>query len=152
MKFIADAMLGRLARYLRAAGYDVIYFKQTDDRKMIDTAASQNRIILTRDSLIQKSKPFKDRKPRLLLIESDNYMDQLRQVKHHLGLKLEASFSRCISCNARLKKISKKDYTESIPPFVYRTCNDFWRCTGCKKIYWQGSHCTSIRNTLSSVG
>jgi len=151
MKFIADTMVGRLAKYLRAAGYDVIYHKHIDDQKLIDIAASQDRIILTRDSLMQKSKWFKNKKPILILVENDNYIEQLKQVKGQLGLKLEASFTRCVNCNTKLKKINKQSYREIIPPYVYRTCNQFMQCPGCNKLYWQGSHCTSIRQVLSSI-
>ncbi len=144
-------MLGRLARYLRAAGYDAAYFKKIDDLCLIDIAISQNRIILTRDTLMYKSKSFQQKKPDIAVIKSDNYKEQLKQLKSQLGLKLEASFNRCISCNAELQQADKQYYKHSIPSYVYRTFDHFMICPCCRNIYWQGSHCQSLKKTLESI-
>ena len=52
IKFIADIMVGRLARYLRMAGMDVSYNNHYDDARIIETAKAESRIVLTRDALM----------------------------------------------------------------------------------------------------
>ncbi len=151
MKFIADSMLGRLARYMRAAGYDVAYFKYMDDTSLLELASSQDRIILTRDSLIQRSKTFKEKQPDIILIVSSDYKEQLKQLKDQINLKLDAVFDRCIYCNRRLESVSKEDYKESIPSYPFKTCHSFMRCSACNRLYWYGSHCKKISQTLSSI-
>ena len=34
-RFLADVMLGRLAKWLRILGYDTLYFRDMDDRELI---------------------------------------------------------------------------------------------------------------------
>ena len=50
-------MVGKLARWLRLLGFDVSYYSKIEDAKLIELAANENRIILTRDhELINKIK------------------------------------------------------------------------------------------------
>ncbi|MDP3012568.1 MAG: DUF5615 family PIN-like protein, partial [Candidatus Hydromicrobium sp.] len=59
MKFIADIMVGKLARYMRMAGYDVMYINNASDDQIIKIARETDRIILTRDSLMLARREFK---------------------------------------------------------------------------------------------
>lgn len=56
MKFIADVMLGKLARYLRILGYDTLYSSQMDEEELIRNAIAQKRILLTRRTKMKKRK------------------------------------------------------------------------------------------------
>ena len=49
LRFIVDCMLGKLTRWLRILGHDVSYYRIADDRKLIDLAESEKRILLTCD-------------------------------------------------------------------------------------------------------
>ena len=42
MQFIADAMLGRLARWLRFLGFDVLYFPDISDSELVRIAREQD--------------------------------------------------------------------------------------------------------------
>ena len=55
-KFVADAMLGSLARWLRAIGYDTAYLKNGPDRDVVACALGDNRTILSRDHHFEKMK------------------------------------------------------------------------------------------------
>jgi uncharacterized protein with PIN domain len=43
MKFIADVMLGKLAKYMRMCGYDVQYYNEMDDASLIEKALSEGQ-------------------------------------------------------------------------------------------------------------
>ncbi|MDX6381183.1 MAG: uncharacterized protein QOI57_2207, partial [Rubrobacteraceae bacterium] len=52
MKFLCDAMLGGLAKWLRAAGYDTYYARDgTDisDGSLVRMALEEGRVLLTSD-------------------------------------------------------------------------------------------------------
>ncbi len=48
-RFMVDIKVGRLARWLRAMGYDAALFTGRDDSDMVRTALKEGRIVLTRD-------------------------------------------------------------------------------------------------------
>ena len=137
MKFIADSMLGRLAKWLRLFGYDTVYFKGKADSELIYESIKQQRIILTRDAKISKNRPLK-----IVFIKSENFKDQVRQAAEELGIKFDGKcrFTRCVECNRELAAISKEKVKNAVPCYIYDTCSKFSFCPGCKKIYWEGSH------------
>ena len=57
MKFIADTMLGTLAKWLRIFGFDTIYEAGMDDGEILQLANTENRIILSRDKELCTRKP-----------------------------------------------------------------------------------------------
>src|SRR5215831_881111 len=105
MKFIADVMVGKLARWLRILGFDVAYSNKFDDDELLRIAEEENRIILTRDRGLASRRMT----ARCLLIESDNYKEQVRQVITDFSLERFEIFSRCIECNSELQQVDKED-------------------------------------------
>src|SRR5712692_5896183 len=98
MKFVADKMLGKLAKWLRVIGQDVTYGTHLAGHGLIREARKENRFILTRDRSIGKRNP-----PDYLLIQSDHFREQLKQVIQAYSLDpLKESFTRCIDCNTVL--------------------------------------------------
>src|SRR5215471_2949230 len=94
--FIADVMVGKLARWLRVLGFDVAYSNTYEDDEIVRVAASENRIILTRDTGLAARKLDS----QCLFIESGDYKEQIRQVLSSFSLKDFKVFSRCLECNA----------------------------------------------------
>ena len=76
--FFADAMLGRLARWLRMLGYDTAYEKVISDESLIAGVLTEHRWLLTRDRYLVQRKVVRDRQT---LIVSDHLQDQLRQLR-----------------------------------------------------------------------
>ena len=135
--FVADAMLGRLARWLRFLGFDTLYYPGITDNDIIKISREQKRIILTRDTRLIKRKGIE----AFALIKADDALHQLDEVIELFGLKQFSPLSRCVSCNGRLSEISdKRTIKDSVPEFVFLKSKFFQKCNDCGKIYWEGSH------------
>ncbi len=135
MKFLADAMLGRLAKWLRILGYDTVYFSQIEDSDLVRIARAEGRTLLTRDRELARRKGL-----RCLLIESDRFEEQMRQLLRDLDLDVDISSSRCARCNTVLRPVSKEEVEERVPPYVLRRHEHFSLCPRCDKVYWRGTH------------
>ena len=137
MQFIADAMLGRLARWLRFLGFDVLYFPDISDSELVRIAREQDRRILTRDTRLVQRKGLS----HPLLITANDPLEQLMEVFGSVKMKLVVPLSRCVKCNSPLVPITdKSEIADTVPEFVFLQHNDFLRCTECGKIYWKGTH------------
>jgi len=84
-KFIADVMLGKLARWLRILGYDVAYDPNADDEALVQRAVNEGRILLTKDRRLVERWRKKLRQHGYLLLDSDDWREQLRQTVAHFG-------------------------------------------------------------------
>ncbi len=145
MQFIADAMLGRLARWLRFLGFDTLYYRDITDNKLINIAREQDRFLLTRDTRLIKRKGLRN----YLLIKDNNSYNQLLQVLEELDIREFNSFSRCVACNGKLIKITDKMLIkDAVPEHVFLYCKEFFRCNDCGKIYWEGSHRKKFKENL----
>lgn len=143
MRFIADSMLGRLARWLRLLGFDTLYSPHIDDTLLIKTARDENRVLLTRDTRIVKRRGIQE----FLLLEENDTFAQLKKVIEVYDLLPKESedpcpvcFIRCSLCNTLLEDIPKKDAKPHVPEYVYQTSESFRRCPSCNKFYWRGTH------------
>jgi uncharacterized protein with PIN domain len=134
-KFIADVMVGRLARWLRIMGVDVSYSNTYEDDEILRIAESENRIVLTRDVALAAR-----RRDSCLFIEDDHYKEQIRQVVRAFDLRDFKFFSRCPECNVLLEDINKEAVFEKVPPYVYLTQERFATCPSCGRVYWRGTH------------
>ncbi len=137
MKFIADVMLGRLAKRMRILGFDVRYDRTLDDNEIIRRSLDEDRIILTRDTALAGRPLAKNH----LFISGDDAEDQLRQVLAVVpGAGRARPFSRCSECNEPLNAISRSDARDLVPDHVHATHDVFFRCASCGRVYWKGSH------------
>jgi uncharacterized protein with PIN domain len=146
MKFVADEMLGKLAKWLRILGYDTLYIKNKDDNYLINSAFKEQRMLLTRDTAMVERKYI----PQYILIKSDNYLEQIKQIigEYKIVPNRDMFFSRCLLCNSEIKPILKDDIKEKVPEYVYDTQDNFLFCRKCGKIYWKGSH---IENAMKKI-
>ena len=145
MKFVADVMVGKLARWLRVLGLDVAYSNILTDDEIIRLAESENRIILTRDTGLAARR----KQSSCLFIESDHYKEQVQQVLRSFDLKEFRVFSRCLECNNLLQDIDKEAVFERVPPFVYLTQERFARCPSCDRVYWHGTHTNEMLKRIA---
>ncbi len=144
--FLVDAMLGKLAKKLRLLGYDSFYSSNMEDDKIIQLAKNENRILVTKDvPLTQKAK-----KQEILAVQitSDDEIEQFLQINEKASLgkcTVSGGSSRCPVCNGELQYTEKNDVFEKVPTGVFENMNDFWKCTKCEKIYWEGTHIKNLQ-------
>jgi hypothetical protein len=129
--FVADVMLGRLAKWLRVA-----------------RARREGRILLSRDTRLLVRKAVK----QFIFLESDKVQDQIRQIfEHTRTTDLPRLLTRCLSCNELLNEVPRETVREIVPPYVYQTQAHFKSCPQCRKVYWAGTHRQSVVRTLEAL-
>jgi uncharacterized protein with PIN domain len=148
LRFLADAMLGGLARWLRVLGYDTELAVEGADGVLVRQAATEGRFLLTRD----RGLPQEWRVEGLILVDSDRPLEQLREVVAAKGLKGPwALFTRCTRCNALLERVDPGEVVSTVPPRVLERTREFVRCPTCLRVYWEGSHTHRMRSVLKEV-
>lgn len=152
MRFIVDANVGKLARWLRLMGYDTLFFTGGDDGELISSALREQRVILTRDTHIMEWGVVSKGRVRAILIRDDEVEVQVRQVIRELGLKTGLKpFSICLECNAPLRKVEKADIEQRVPPYVFQTQEQFVECPLCLRVYWRGTHWQGMKKKLEAM-
>lgn len=147
-RFFADAMLGRLARWLRTLGFDCAYENEIEDQELVRRAVAEQRIILSRDRALQQEWHVTG----IRLIESQDLREQLRDVLRSFGLVPALRlFSRCNACNHALRAASKDEVSERVPAHVQSTREVFFECPVCRRVYWEGTHTERIRRVVDEV-
>jgi len=149
MKFIADRMLGKLAKQLRMLGYDTLYYRGEDAYSLIRLARQEGRVILTRNTKLLPRKP----EDLILQMTEDNPLLQLNELiqKGKIEIDEEKLFSRCLLCNAFLDSISRKEVEGKVPDFIFHQHKEFFRCPQCQRIYWPGSHQENMQKKIRAL-
>lgn len=147
-KFVADVMLGRLAKWLRIAGFDVLYSNRFADDELIVISNTEERVLLSRDTRLLIRKPVK----AFIFIDSEDIQMQIRTVFETMRISsLDSALSRCLSCNETLIEADRESVRELVPEFVYRTQRQFKLCPVCRKIFWAGTHRNAVVQTLQKL-
>jgi uncharacterized protein with PIN domain len=148
MKFLADTMLGRLAKWLRILGYDTIYDGHIPTRELIRISNDEGRVFLTRNSkLTEKGKPTD-----FFVIRSENYREQISEVVNRFQLDTSGGlFTRCTLCNIEILPAAKESVKDLVPEKPYGTFNEFFQCPECKRVYWSGTHTENTIRRLKEI-
>jgi uncharacterized protein with PIN domain len=147
-RFFADAMLGRLARWLRLLGFDCAYEREIPDAELVRRAVDEERIVLTRDRAL----PEEWRIPGILVLASEALREQLREVLARFALAPEIRlFSRCNVCNLPLRAAPRSEVGARVPPRVLAAREAFAECPGCRRVFWQASHTQRIERVVDQV-
>ena len=148
LRFAADRMLGRLARWLRILGHDVAYGSHLGGRTLVTCARREGRILLTRDTRIIRE----DDLPPHLFLTSDHFREQLQQVAAAFPIGGAGLLHRCLDCNRVLEEASRERVRDRVPAFVWATTEHFLACTGCGRLYWPATHRTHMLRELAALG
>jgi uncharacterized protein with PIN domain len=149
MKFIADRMLGKLAKGLRMLGYDTVYYRGENAYPLIKLAREEDRVILTRNTKLIPKRP----EDRIIRIGEDKPLLQLRELiqKEVISLNEENLLSRCLLCNIPIEEIRRGEAEGKVPDFIFYQQKEFFRCPQCLRIYWQGSHQENMQKKVEEL-
>ena len=148
-RFLADAMLGRLARWLRVIGYDTVHLPMdTPDAVLVRRAHEEGRILLTRDRhLLRELRPA-----GAMEVLSEVPLEQLRQVVAACALTPPAELlCRCLLCNTELDAVAPAAVREQLPPSARDLPGPVRRCPTCGRVYWRGSHARRMQAALDAA-
>lgn len=147
-RFIADAQLGGMAKYLRMLGFDTLYENGYTDAEVARISADEQRIVVTRDrallmhKLISHGCYVRGTRPRQQLEEIVSRLDLYRAIK---------PFSRCLRCNRMLEPVAKEAIRDRLPPRSAPFYRRFWICDQCDRIYWEGSHWRRMEQIIGDL-
>ena len=128
MKFIADGMLGKLARWLRMLGHDVIYWVQFDGSEFLELVKREQRVLLTKDLQLYKRAIRKGMDS--FYVEGKAESERLAEVakRYRLDLKIDVNKSNCPLCNTKLNQIPKEQIQSELEKTTFTYYLEFWKC------------------------
>ena len=147
LRFLLDVHLGRLAAYLRMAGFDALYGSQGSDAELAGRVAREGRVLLTRDryllmrTAVERGYWVRSTEPRQQLLEVVKRFDLAGSMR---------PFTRCLECNSSLEKARREAVWGRLPPKI-RDKEVFAVCPSCQRVYWEGSHYERMSELLSWV-
>lgn len=147
-RFVCDQHLGRLARWLRFFGFDTVYGRSWLEVELERLAVAENRAVLTCNRALLKRKSITCGR----LIRSRCPEDQAVEVvcRFHLADHV-TFFGRCSVCNGVLGVVDKSAVIADIPPRTREWRDRYFKCRGCHRLYWEGSHVVDLRRRAMAI-
>jgi len=154
MKFVVDAMLGKVALWLRLTGHDTIYYGDIDDDDALVIAEEEGRALLTSDEeLFQRAN---NKKLDAKLVRESTVDDKVASVFFWYGINpnIDPSIARCSKCNGKLEEItadSKERVKELVFEKTYDAYDTFWLCNDCHSIFFQGGYWDNMTQYMERI-
>ncbi|MFW9805361.1 MAG: Mut7-C RNAse domain-containing protein [Candidatus Thorarchaeota archaeon] len=153
-KFIVDAMLGKLATWLRLTGNDTFYSTKMHDDDLLRIAIEQQRVLLTSDAIL--SRRAEEAGAEFMLVRG-TVDEEVASVFLRFGISpvADPSISRCTKCNGSLTHLvgdEKDRIKDLVPDQTYRHYTEFWLCEYCKSVFFQGGQWTNIELYMTRIG
>jgi hypothetical protein len=144
-------MLGKLTRWLRMLGQDVIYSAQLSDSGLLELAKNENRVLLSKDLELYQRAIAKD--IDAFYLEGKSESERLAEIAKRYGLTLaiDMETSHCPVCNTKLKATPKEQLSGQVEKNTFTYYDKFWECPNCGQVYWQGAHWKQISSTLKET-
>lgn len=141
-------MLGGLARWLRAGGYEAAWTRDIDDWDLIRQAQREGRFLLSCDTGIFETGTVRDGHVRALLLPTGlRKQGQLEFVFR--ALRLPRREPRCMDCGGTLAAVARELAEHRAPPRTFAWVERFFECRECRRLYWEGSHWRRIDGVLA---
>ncbi|HSA72845.1 MAG TPA: Mut7-C RNAse domain-containing protein [Nitrososphaeraceae archaeon] len=151
--FLADAMLGKIARKLRIFGFDTVYDSHLADENILNSPIYIGRIVLTSDKELFNR--CKKKQIDTILTYKDTEIENLVTIFRTLNIKyinLPTAPYLCTSCNGKVDRISDNSLINNkLSDQLLQTHKIFYKCTKCRKIYWEGSHMKRISRLVNEI-
>ncbi|MDT8356930.1 MAG: Mut7-C RNAse domain-containing protein [Methanomicrobiaceae archaeon] len=153
-RFVADRMVGTLARFLRFLGYDVRSAhalregNRREDTDLLRIAGEEGRILLTRDRELARRGG-----ERAVLIKSSEVTEQLCQLVRSgvIDPSLQIRMDRCSLCNTLLRPATEEEVSCTDYAPEGRSDLEYYWCLRCGKLYWMGSHGENLAERFERV-
>ena len=140
IKFFADVNVARVVRWIRAIGLDTAWEDAIADKDLVERAIKENRFVLTLDKKLMREWSADN----VLHLESEKPFEQFREVVRRFEIKKPKElFTRCLICNAVLRRANAEEVRENV--------QTFYCCPKCGKVYWEGSHTKRMRVVIEEV-
>jgi uncharacterized protein with PIN domain len=150
MRLLLDEMLKKTAKWLRIFGIDTEFAEGRDDDELLKLAKERGLALVTRDEQLY-SRCVKNG-VKCLFVRSDELAEQVAQIKAGLGLEFTfPKMTRCPACNTPLDVVPRADVKGLVDDKVLERFEKFWKCKGCGKVYWEGSHWRNITRIYAEV-
>ena len=147
-RFLVDVNLGKLAGLMRMAGFDTAYRNDAGDDELVEQMLEEDRALLTRDRRLLMRRAVQ----KGYLVRSDHPPDQLGEVIRRFDLAgMVRPFTRCMHCNGLLHPVDKEKVMHRLRPLTKRYYDTFSQCSGCRRIYWRGSHYERLHPKVRSL-
>jgi uncharacterized protein with PIN domain len=130
-------MLGSLAKKLRMLGVDTAYLNHATDAELRYAVRSQDRVLLTRDTVLAGHLAG-----RALLVTGSDSREEFLSIAEFLRDKRvrPCPMSRCLECNGQLIPADPASVRAKVPLHILESGLELRSCSGCRKIYWKGTH------------
>lgn len=151
-KFLADANVGKLAKWLRILGYDALYLADGEDGALVQRALREGRVLLTKDTHLLQRRVIARGQVRAVLVQGDDVLTQLSHLARDLGLDTARAFSLCVPCGVALRDRPKETLERLVPPYVFQHQERFMECPACGKLYWHGTHWRRMQDVTRRLG
>jgi len=149
VRFVLDTHLGKLAKYMRMLGFDTLYSNSCDDATLVKLSClAEGRILLTRDIGLLKRKMI----THGYFVRETRPRSQTREILKRFDLRgMIKPFQRCVHCNSEIQAVPKENIADCVPAGILRDFDDFVICSGCRHIYWKGSHYDRMLNFITML-
>lgn len=143
MKFLADSMMGKVARRMRMLGYDTEYHADDDADAVLKRAVGSDRTIITASP--RMSDMASAAHVDTIQVRTDNQNRIMGHIIRQANLVIDISIerARCTICNGYMKDAMVSD--GEVPPMVRNDIDRFRRCSRCGHLYWEGTHMKNLR-------
>lgn len=148
-RFLCDAMLSGLGKWLRAAGYDTAFAPARHvDSILVRMAYEERRLLLTCD---RKMLEIRDANAVTRVLQAQGLDRQAAELTSVVGIDwLRAPLSRCLICNGILQMAAERALRQ-VPKKARASGGPFTYCPTCGKTYWPGGHHDRILKRLRQL-
>jgi uncharacterized protein with PIN domain len=148
VRFVCDQPLGKLTRLLRVMGFDTAWSRDWLEPDIARRAVNEDRAVLSRGRAVLTRKIV----DRGLLVIADAVDAQAVEVVRRFDLVDRVQmFGRCSLCNGQLRTVAKADVAARIPPRTAAWLDEYYLCTTCDHLYWEGTHVEKLRRRVAEI-